>query len=303
MKRHVIQIAESTQLISLPRKWAKQFGIKKGDELDVVEEGNRLIIHTAKEYAPEQIKYDATGQGYQLIHRAVSALYKAGYDEIQLTFSCPEELKIIQNTVNNEFIGFEVLEERRNQLFTRKISDIDYKEIENMIKRTFLFLITIAEESAHAIEKQDFVYLENIKLRDVNVNKLTDYCRRALNKGGTQCYKKPNPVYYIVEELEKVGDCYRDLCDHIILNKIKLSKDLLKVYEGITDLLRNASQLFSNLKLDQMKEFIAKRESLHSDMVKYTLSMPHKEIMPSLYIFRIMEKIYDMNGPIMAARL
>ena len=33
MKRRVIQIGNSTQLISLPRKWAQQFGVKKGDEI------------------------------------------------------------------------------------------------------------------------------------------------------------------------------------------------------------------------------------------------------------------------------
>ena len=33
MKRKVIQIAESTQLISLPRRWAMKCNVKKGDEL------------------------------------------------------------------------------------------------------------------------------------------------------------------------------------------------------------------------------------------------------------------------------
>jgi len=42
MKRRVIQIADSTQLVSLSRKWAIQRGIKKGDELEVKEEGNRV---------------------------------------------------------------------------------------------------------------------------------------------------------------------------------------------------------------------------------------------------------------------
>ena len=35
MKRKVIQIAESTQLVSLPRKWALANNIRRGDELEV----------------------------------------------------------------------------------------------------------------------------------------------------------------------------------------------------------------------------------------------------------------------------
>ena len=34
MKRKVIQIANSTQLISLPRKWSQKYGVKKGDEIN-----------------------------------------------------------------------------------------------------------------------------------------------------------------------------------------------------------------------------------------------------------------------------
>ena len=50
MRRKVIQIANSTQLISLPRKWSLQFNIKKGDELEVEEQGSKLSI-AAKEQA------------------------------------------------------------------------------------------------------------------------------------------------------------------------------------------------------------------------------------------------------------
>ena len=44
MKRKVIQIADSTQLISLPRKWAQKFNIKKGDELEVEEHDNKIVV-------------------------------------------------------------------------------------------------------------------------------------------------------------------------------------------------------------------------------------------------------------------
>ena len=41
MRRKVIQIAGSTQLISLPRKWAIRQGIEKGEELNIDEQGNK----------------------------------------------------------------------------------------------------------------------------------------------------------------------------------------------------------------------------------------------------------------------
>ena len=56
MKRKVIQIANSTQLISLPRKWSLQFGIKKGDELEVEEKGSQIIVSTEKGVKNKKIK-------------------------------------------------------------------------------------------------------------------------------------------------------------------------------------------------------------------------------------------------------
>jgi bifunctional DNA-binding transcriptional regulator/antitoxin component of YhaV-PrlF toxin-antitoxin module len=75
MKRKVIQIAQSTQLISLPRKWAKKFGIKKGDELEVEEKGSSVTVSTSKDIEAEKvtIKFDETKK---FLKRPLSTLYK-----------------------------------------------------------------------------------------------------------------------------------------------------------------------------------------------------------------------------------
>jgi len=43
MKRKVSQIGPATLMVSLPSKWAKQFGVKKGSELEIEEKGNKLL--------------------------------------------------------------------------------------------------------------------------------------------------------------------------------------------------------------------------------------------------------------------
>jgi len=62
MRRKVIQIAESTQLISLPRKWAVRYQVKKGDELNIEEQGSTLIVSTQNEIATKKITLDVRGQ-------------------------------------------------------------------------------------------------------------------------------------------------------------------------------------------------------------------------------------------------
>src|SRR3989344_2833381 len=48
MKRKVALIGPSTLMVSLPSKFVKKFGIKKGDELDVEEKGSSLTINIDK---------------------------------------------------------------------------------------------------------------------------------------------------------------------------------------------------------------------------------------------------------------
>ena len=61
IKRKVIQIANSTQLISLPRKWSQQYGINKGDEVNVDEQRSKIIISIEKAAELKSVEIDVTG--------------------------------------------------------------------------------------------------------------------------------------------------------------------------------------------------------------------------------------------------
>ena len=84
MKRKVIQIANSTQLISLPRKWSQKYGVKKGDELEVEDDGSRIIISTEKAQELGNIEVDISGADRDFLLFLIRSLYIKGYDEIKL---------------------------------------------------------------------------------------------------------------------------------------------------------------------------------------------------------------------------
>ena len=89
MKRRVIQIANSTQLISLPRKWTQKYGVKKGDEMEVEEQGNKILISTEKGAELGHIEIDVTGLDRTTILYYIQTLYRTGYDEIKVNFNNP----------------------------------------------------------------------------------------------------------------------------------------------------------------------------------------------------------------------
>ncbi|MFQ5475181.1 MAG: AbrB/MazE/SpoVT family DNA-binding domain-containing protein, partial [Candidatus Nanoarchaeia archaeon] len=98
MKRSVIQLAGKTQVISLPSKWVKKHGIKKGDALEVSEKRNALICSTSKQVYHNQTKINISGLG-PMAKRIIAAIYKAGFEEIEVAYSSAKELSLIQEVL------------------------------------------------------------------------------------------------------------------------------------------------------------------------------------------------------------
>ena len=76
-------------MISLPRKWAQKYNIKKGDELEVEEKGSKIQISTEKVQEPGNIEVDITGLDRDSFMFLIRVLYIRGYDEVKLIFNSP----------------------------------------------------------------------------------------------------------------------------------------------------------------------------------------------------------------------
>src|SRR3989338_3643621 len=113
MKRKVIQIAGSTQLVSLPRQWAKAHNIQRGAEMDVQEDGNRIIMSVNSEPVPESAEINVSELGF-MIPRCISAFYKRGVDTLKATYSDSALIGPINEALTKDTVGFEILEQGEN---------------------------------------------------------------------------------------------------------------------------------------------------------------------------------------------
>jgi len=297
MKRKVIQIAGSTQLVSLPREWALAQGIKKGEELDVEVQGDKIIVHSSSQKEPpmERAEFDISGLS-TIAKMILGALYKGGYDEIRLNFSSPEELHSVQDVIRNCCVGFEVVDQGKNFIVTRKISDAIYKEFDSVLRRMFLFLKTIATESLDAAKNRDVNGLQSIVGMDTNLNKSSSFCRRVLNKRGHSVFKKTAPIYFIADQLEEIGDDYKEICRAIISNPIKLGDALLDLYQTINAFFDKFTELFYKFSYEKLREFMGAASIVNSKLKDLTLTAPKKDREVFMLLNSIAKKIEGMDG-------
>lgn len=302
MKRKVIQIADSTQLISLPRKWCKEHGIKKGDELDVLEEKDKLNIQIqSSEKKPERVVVDVSGFG-NLARTCVSALYKGGYDEFKIYFKTADELRYLQRIIKDNCLGFEIVEQGKKFVIARKISEPIPEEFESVLRRTFTFLQNMSKEAFEAVKSGDINGLSTVITTDTNINKFTYFCRRVLNKHGYGSLRKTAPIYYIVEEIEEIADKYKCICKERLNQKTGLSKGLIKLFEQVNAMLETAISLFYKFdwqKLDQLKKI---KEKIDHSLPQLIQKISKKELLVLLNLLVIADKVYEFDGPIVLSR-
>lgn len=241
IRRKVIQIANSTQLISLPIKWARKYNIKKGDELEVEEQGYKLLIKTESAPTTKEITVDVSGLTPQLADRFTTRAYQKGYDTLIVKYDKPELAIAIQNKVK-ELLGFEIMEQTRDTIIIKSISSKLNIDFDSSLRRAFLIVIDMADDCLESFSKDDKKTLGNVFYKDFDVNKFCYFCLRFINKGfhdefGTYI------LYYLIESLEDAGDEYKSLAKHLAKIKIK-KKSLVRVLSKVNELTKIGYEFF-----------------------------------------------------------
>ena len=308
MKRKVIQIADSTQLISLPRKWAVQHGIKKGDELEIQEDGNKILVSTEKGFEVHKVEINTDGLDI-LIPRFIHALYKKGVDEIRLTFNSKEDMQSIQNALGKEAVGFEITNQGNNFVEIKHVSG-ELADFDPILKRTFLLLLSMSEQTLEALKTNNWGVLPNIAFLEEANNRFTTACRRLLNKKGNASYTLIGPIYYILEDMENLADQYKYLCNHLFeLNKkIKgnksVSKNVIGYFDKVDRILKEFYDIFYKFDKNKLVDIAKKRKELVKEL--YAVLENSNKVMDRIvvhYLISITQKIFCFIGPYLVLKM
>jgi phosphate uptake regulator len=305
MKRKVVKHGSATLTVSLPAKWAKKFNIKAGDELEITEEKNNLLISTGKEAkSVHEVCIDIDQYGDVLAARAIASLFKAGCDNINVHYNKLDGVSIIERYLN-EFIGFEVMKQKENSFLLKEISTFsNIDELDNVLKRAFLLLISMANDCADSIKSNNKELLKKIIHRDTTINKFANYCRRLINKQGIAKIKDVPMVYYIVEEIENLGDEYKYMSKFLLQPNTKIDNPkLIDLLKDANKLIYNFFSLYFKFSSEKAKKLAEDRNIIAEKINKAFKTNCVDEIRFLDYLNRMSLIITNMLGPLMAMKL
>ena len=296
MKRKVIQIANSTQLVSLPRKWAIENNILKGDELNLeIQDSSLTISKTAKNNPSRTISIDCKGFGRN-IKRVIGALYSAGYDEIIVHYSGYSDLQPVQTIMREGCIGFELIEQKPNYVVLKKVSETMDEEFEPVVKRMIMYLITMSKEALAALKNPQKDRLQYVIEMDLGINKFIDFCRRVLSNGSNRANWALFPALHTIEQ---TGDEYKNLCRMISRGKEKPTQRMIDLLSEINMFVELSYELMFKFSIPVLQKAYTRKKELQSTIDNIRSDASADDLRTLHYLSNIVEIIDSIDSHVL----
>ena len=295
MKRKVIQIANSTQLISLPRKWSQKYGVKKGDELEVEENGNKFIVSTEGDIGGKNIEVNPPHLK-NITERYITTAFRVGIDEVKINFHTeenPELLEYISKTLDGQTIGFEIVSQEKNFFIIKDLSGGDSTSFDTAIRRSFILLNSMAADSLDFIKNKDVNNLRDIYFRDRSINKFTNFCGRLLLKKGQFDSKQTAFHYHFVRSLEALADQYSLMCIYYSDKLTMVNKKVFEVYKEINGNLLEFYELFYKYDKVKLGDLFLKIRNMETE-TRSLFSLNKSDHVISYYLTSITRRLKEM---------
>lgn len=246
MKRKLVQQGSSTMMVSLPSKWIKANELGKGKEIELEEEGNKLIISTDN-LQKKGVELSLVSNSETYIRTLLTNLYRKGYDKIKINFKDKSSLKIIEDITERQLIGFELIKKSDKHCEIENITEPSKEQFENIFSKMTmnieeLFSIT---EAFFQGEKREFEDTED------KIKEFDNFCRRITEKEGTE--NKELLLFFYSELMHGQRDIYH-LLKFLQKNKSKIEKEELELLKKSKLMFSLLLEAYKNKKLETIEK-------------------------------------------------
>jgi len=245
MKRKINRVGTSTLTVSLPSKWAKQHGLKQGDEVDVAEEDTSISITVGKtKKTTKKVALRTEGFSTHLMNRVLGELYISGADEIIINLdseTIPDYKNGRDVRVNDyvkkiihRFIGIEIVYQTPSRIILQSMLAGEKSENNDVAQRRAFYLMKEFFDEFLACLDEDFETFHG-KSYDYHdtVGKFVYYYLRLLLTSDMDCLKK-SKLLSLYNRISGILDKVRHTSEHIAEMK-KISGKLKNYLKEIFD--------------------------------------------------------------------
>ncbi len=176
--RRIQKTGGSTFVVSLPKKWITESGLKKGDQvvLSLSGDGSLSIgpsTHRDSEKLEKQLEVTSDTDPKALLRQLIG-IYVTGYDLIEVRSKArisPEIRRTVQDFARR-VIGPEIIEESSSLIVLQDVADHADLAMRKVVHRMHLMARNMLSDSIEVVKKLDREQANELILRDDEVDRL-----------------------------------------------------------------------------------------------------------------------------------
>jgi len=321
-KRKIQLTGGSTLTISLPIKWARETGLKQGDELSLIQRSDNSLVITPEKKEKEQIKSAelefSEEESFEDNFRYLIAYYLVGYDLVKLLspngFGA-EERKRIKEVVRKRLIGMEVVGESSREIVLQSFLKYEDFTLRDAVRSMSEIILSMHADAISSLDERDANLAEDVIERDNEIDRFYLLIVRQLKaamsnpdlakKIGVSRQRDSLGYRIVVKSMERIGDHVENIAKNsmMINSKSSISEPAslgVKSLEGIKEIGFRAEKLFiktlaslSNMGMKEANEairdantLIDKLEGINERVLAEELSITDK-----IHVLSILESL------------
>lgn len=310
--RKIQRIGKETFFVSLPKSWAKRFGIEKGEEviIDVREDGS-LVVRPSK--MGEKQREAATISFSEFFDHELLGKYLLGYDLIRIRsqkrFAYEEKEKI--ERLLKRLVGLEIVEETQSEVVVQSVLDASSTHPAKLLQRMCIISSSMYRDVVDGIVKKDKEVIKLAISRDDEVDRIYFFSVRVLRTIIQDYWLMskfsilPMEVmdYRLVsEKLELIGDISADMGSRALEASEEAISEAEESLSRLSDLAYKVSELqneslnlFLNKRVEKIGEKLGEYEKTVEKLNEITEGKKKEKInFVTLNMFQILAAIKDV---------
>jgi phosphate uptake regulator len=266
--RRVQCTGRGSYIISLPKEWVQDIGLKKGSEIDFKVQPDSsltLVPRKLKEKYEEAkgaklkeyyINVDVSEEDLQSTLRMIKALYVISADIIRVHFKGAKNVvkckNIIKNFARDTLLGAEIIDETQDEITLQILIKHTEFPIEKAVRRMVIVALSANKDAISALKKRDAALFQSVINAHHDANRLGLYAVRQLKFGiernlfrdlGVRTPKEFLLYRIIVNDITNIAQNALNIINNLTTFQKQLDDQLLFIKEPIDE--EVCSQLFN----------------------------------------------------------
>jgi len=272
----------STYIISLPKEWASDVGIKPGDYIQVIPQPDQTLLLVPGEKVEEKSEalIDAvSAKSPEEVVREFIACYLTGYDVIRLKFGkrVDEYKARLKEVMRSKLIGLETIEESTNQMVVKCFLGYMDFPIKDALRRIHSMTLSMCLDAIRSLKNRDKSLAKDVAQRDDEIDRLYLFMVRGLKLAvqnriimrqmGLMSPRECLGYRLIVKSIERIADHAARIAGIILsldLSRINsgLVKDISSIAEKSYSIYQDAVNSLYKLDIKQANDSIMRVKEL-----------------------------------------